>query len=43
LVIAIADVMTGLHDELNSWVTSNSMAMSQTASLHAEWDVAMRD
>ena len=40
LVIAIADDMTRSHDQLNSWATSRSMAMSQTPSLSVEWGLA---
>jgi len=32
LVIAFVDVMTWLHEQLNSWVTSRSIALSQTLS-----------
>jgi len=36
----VIDVMTGFHNQLNSWVTSCSMAVSQTLSFCAEWDLA---
>jgi len=43
LVIAIPDVLTGLHDLLNSWATRHSMAMSQTTSICVEWGLGTWD